>query len=353
MKENTGIRAHKRKQVMEYLLNQILPLPYGSRLPGIRIIMAETGAGRLTVDHVLRELARQRLIRIEPDRGTFRTKPDGKNDEIRLLHWSWIDWEQIKFVAPLFDTLKALAQADGRRLAIENVRRRSWETIGEELIGQGVSRVILYSPVIPDYAEYLAKRMEVCLELLPRHMERVVTELRGSPEMTGLQLNYLFNLGYRRIGYIHYGLQSISQYPVQVLRLLDFYRIMAEHRLFVDPDWVLHLQDRCRDMEAGLERMMATDPRPEAIILTGTSVLARLDQWCRKRGVRIGKDLAVFCCDDLETNSVLDATTVTNNPVEIAETFWQMFLAAERGEKVESRYTNLRIRTGQTVRSRN
>lgn len=351
MKENTGIRAHKRKQVMEYLLNQLLPLPYGSRLPGIRTIMAQTGAGRLTVDHVLRELARQRLIRVEPDRGTFRIKPEGKNDEIRLLHWSWIDWEQIKFVAPLFDTLKALAQADGRRLAIENVRRRSWETIGEELTGQGVSRVILYSPVIPDYAEYLAKRMEVCLELLPRHMERVVTELRGSPEMTGLQLNYLFNLGYRRIGYIHYGLQSISQYPVQVMRLLDYYRFMAEHHLYVDPDWVLHLQDRCRDLGAGLDRMMAADLLPEALIVPG-SAWNPLYSWCRKHGIRLGKDLAVFCCDDLGTVSGPEATTVTNNPVEIAETFWKMFLAAERGEKVESRYTNLRIRTGQTVRPR-
>ena len=38
-----------------------------------------------------------------------------------------------------------------------------------------------------------------------------------------------------------------------------------------------------------------------------------------------------------------------NNPVEIAKTFWRMFQAAERGEKVESAYTELFIRTGQTV----
>ena len=44
-----------------------------------------------------------------------------------------------------------------------------------------------------------------------------------------------------------------------------------------------------------------------------------------------------------------DVTTITNNPENIAESFWEMFQAAVRGDPVESRYTELFIRTGQTV----
>ena len=70
--------------------------------------------------------------------------------------------------------------------------------------------------------------------------------------------------------------------------------------------------------------------------------------------VTLTKDtpLAIFSTDDVNGNLRPQTTTVTNNPREIAETFWAMFQAAERGEKVESRCTNLFIRTGLTVPSR-
>ena len=57
----------------------------------------------------------------------------------------------------------------------------------------------------------------------------------------------------------------------------------------------------------------------------------------------------MFRCDETSRKIYPEVTTITNNPAEIARTFWQMFQAAERGEKVESAYTKLFIRTGQTV----
>ena len=83
--------------------------------------------------------------------------------------------------------------------------------------------------------------------------------------------------------------------------------------------------------------------------MPGGLAVGRLYSWCRKNHVRIGEDLAVFSCDEAPERFSPDVTTTTNNPKDIAETFWQMFLAAERGEPVESRYTELFIRTGQTV----
>ena len=79
--------------------------------------------------------------------------------------------------------------------------------------------------------------------------------------------------------------------------------------------------------------------------------LIPLYSYCRKHRIRIGKDLAVFSGDDYDEHYTPEPTTITNNPVDIARTFWEMFQAAERGEEVESRYTELFIRTGQTVPS--
>ena len=349
MKRNAGIRATKVKRVTEYLLNQLLPLPCGSRLPGIRTIMEQTGTGRLTVSHAVRELARRGFLQVRPDRGIFRTKPDGKSDEIRLLHWSLCCFETTGFVRVLFDTLAELAAKDGRTLTIENVRRRSWEKVADELSAHGISRVIIYCATVPDFAEYLSKRMDVCMELLPRHSEQVVTELRGSREMAQIQLAYLFRRGYRRIGYLHAGGTNIYQYPVQTMRLFDYYRLMAEHALPVNPDWVFHLSERRENLEAGLEQIWNSAPRPEALIVPSHTVLPPLYRWCREHHIRIGEDLAIFCGDDVNMEDFPDVTTITNNPAEIARTFWRMFLAAERGEVVESRSTKLMIRTGLTV----
>ena len=352
MKRGTGIREARIKRVTEYLMNRLLPLPCGSRLPGFRTIMEETGTGRLTVAHAVRELVRQGFLRVRRDRGIFRTKPDERSDEIRLLHWSLCSLDGPGFVKTLFSTLTDLAAAEGRLLTVENVRRRSWEKVAEELTAHGISRVIVYGATIPDFAEYLSKQMEVCLELLPRHSERVTTELRGSPEMAQIQLTYLFNRGYRRIGYLHSGSGNIYQYPVHTMRLMDYYRMMAEHGFPVNPAWVVHCRERYENLEESLEKMWDSPPRPEALIVPGITALRLLAAWCRRHRIRIGEDLAVFCGDDVDLELFPEMTTVTNNPAEIGQTFWQMFTAAERGERVDSRFTSLRIRTGSTVPTR-
>ena len=347
MKHQIGIRECKVKRVTEYLQNQLLPLPYGGQLPGIRTIMEQTGCGRLTVAHALRNLIREGDIQIRPDRGIFRIKPSEKSDEIRLLHWSLVS-VQSGFVNSLFRTFENQAAEAGRKITFENAGSRSKEDITDELVGQGISRCILCGSQSAEFSRYLDKHMKVCLEIFPRHVESVMPELRNSPDMTVIQLNYLMRLGYRKIGYMHYGGSNTSQYPVQMMRLLDYYRLMAENHLYVNPDWVFHCSDRYENLETGLMRMLDSDPRPEAVILPG-GALRHFYPLCRKHKIRIGRDLAVFSQDEINGELSPDPTTITNNPVEIAKTFWQMFQAAERGEKVENAYTKLFIRTGQTV----
>ena len=164
-------------------------------------------------------------------------------------------------------------------------------------------------------------------------------------------MNYLFKLGYRRIGYLHYGGTDLYYYPIHALRLTDYYRLMAENGLKIESDWVFYCSEHYENLPMGMARILHSDPPPEVLITPG-GALRHLYPWCRKHHVRIGEDLAIFSTDDVNGNLRPQTTTVTNNPREIAETFWEMFQAAERGEKVESRFTNLFIRTGRTVPSR-
>ena len=234
---------------------------------------------------------------------------------------------------------------------MEYVGNRSKEDVTEELINHGIANCIIYGAASGDFSVYLYRHMKVCLELLPRHTEQVITELRDSPEMTVMQVDYLLRKGYTKIGYIHYGGKNFSQYPVQTMRLLDYYRMMAEHGLRVNPQWVFHCREDYKDLETGLELMMNSVPKPEVLIVSGYAVI-RVYEWCRKSKIQPGRDLAIFSTDDFNDNLSSIVTTITNNPADIVQKFWQMFQAVEQGEKVESAYTKLFILTGQTVPSK-
>lgn len=352
MKPNEGIRSRNVRRVVDYLMELLLPLPYETRLPGIRAIRNRTGTGQATVLHALRKLESDGFIRIDPYCGIFRIRPKKSDNEIRLLSWQILDKDHDScFWGVLYRKLIEYAEASGRTITVENVLDRQPDELVAELVANKVSRCIVAGAVIPDFAFRLKTRMKVCLELLPRHPDKVSAELRGASDMAVKQLDYLFKRGYCRIGYMHFPYRDTLRYSFQVLRLLDYYRLMAEKGYQVNPDWVFLLSDYYENFEEGMERILKSKPPPEALIVPG-EIIRLLYPYCRKHKVRIGKDLAVFASDDIPGQNFPEVTTITNNPAEIAETFWKMFLAAERGEKVESRCTELLIRTGQTIPDR-
>ena len=352
MNRKIGSRSLKNSHITEYLMNLVLSLPEGEKLPGIRAIMKKTGSGQRVVCRTLRELQDKGLIRIDPCRSIRRLGPSGPSAEIRVFHWSICNIDQRSFFpGQLFRTLQDFAEASGRRLTIENAGRRSPENLAAELAEQGITSVILYGAAQPDFAHELKNRLKLCMELLPRHSGQETVELRDAPDMTVRQMDYLLKRGYRRIGYLHFCGDDMYQYPIQVHRLMDYYRLMAENGLHVDPEWVFLCSDRYENLDEGMCQILTADPKPEVLIVPGASLIS-LYSYCRKHHVRIGRDLAVFSCDDINVKLKPEVTVITNNPKAIAETFWEMFLAAERGESVESRCTELFIRTGQTVPDR-
>ena len=85
------------------------------------------------------------------------------------------------------------------------------------------------------------------------------------------KMNYLFKLGYRRIGYLHYGGTDLYYYPIHALRLTDYYRLMAENGLKVEPGWVFHCSEHYENLPEGMDRILHSDPPPEALITPGSA----------------------------------------------------------------------------------
>ena len=350
MRRKNWKRNQKENRVTEYLLNTLLPLPHGAKLPGIREIVESTGVGRVIVSRVLWKLRDEGLIRIEARSGIRRVESAQHPEEIRLLHWQNLA-ASLSFVRRVFRRLTACAETAGSKIVMEKVGSRQRHEVIDELIAQGISRCIVYGAQSPEWAIDLKQRMQLCLELLPKHPMHITTELRDSPDMTAMQMDYLLRRGYRRIGYLHCYGSDPYLYPLQTLRVMDYYRIMAENGLRVAPAWVFRYAENYDDFSTGMTQIMNAEPPPEALILQG-SCLDRVYNFCREHKIRIGEDLALFCCDDINENLEPEPTTITNNPEAIAETCWEMLEAVLRGEPVESRTTELMIRVGQTVHGR-
>ena len=352
MSTNNGTRSQKIQEVIEYLQNALYPLTTGEKLPGYRTIMQDTGTGRKTISHALDILTKEGVLKVDPKRGIFRTKPMGENDEIRLLHWYPYSISPNSFLGLLLNSLIDFAATDNRNITIENVSNRTPENVAQELLDHGISNCIIYGASSPIFAQYLNTKMSFCMELLPRHSANNIISLRDCPDMTVIQFNYLRNLGYTKIGYIHFYISDVSLYPVQIMRLLDYYRLMAENHLQVNPNWVFHCTSNYENIEDGFKQIIYSNPKPEVLLVPG-SALRYIYPLCRKYGIKIGKDLAIFSCDDPNENFNPEATMITNNPKNISQKCWQIFRDLYNGKDVSSCYTDLHIRIGQTVPSLN
>ena len=342
------LRTKKLDKVIEYITNAVIPLKDGERAPGIRAIMQETQAGRRTVMHAIDQLSKDGVIKVEPKRGIFKKVPQENNDEIRLLHWGAVISDKKGFMGALLDELSLAAASNNRKIIMENISNKSALEVVEELKCNCISNCIIVGAMNYEYGKVLSAQMNNVLELLPRHSLSTCVSIIDSPLMTSMQLEYLFNLGYTRIGYIHCCGIDISRYPIQVVRLMEFYRIMAEKGLPVNKQWVFQCTENCSNIEEGIEQIFASLQAPQVLIVPGYS-LKYLYPALKKKGLKIGKDIAIFSCDETDEEFVPEITHITNNPREIGRICWNMFSQMIKGEKVDSCYTDLRIKIGKTV----
>ncbi len=338
----------KRKKAAVFLDDILVKLPPGGRLPGLRKLIATSGVGRVTIERELRDLAAAGRVGVHSRSGWFRMPDAPDTAKIWVLHTANYPVMGIGFVGALFAALGELAAARMLHYSVTGYNGMNEHDIGMLLAENGIQNVFLFGATERSFAEFISSRVLRCVELLPRHAGALGPEVRDSCEMTALQLDCLLRRGYRKIGYIHQIESDWSMCPVQRQRLFDFYRIMAENGLRVMPEWVFFCTYDWEKFNRRMYRMMNSPSPPEAVIVPGSS-LEFVYRYCTNNGIRVGTELAIMGCDNIEPELSPRATTVTNTPREIAELAWEVMDAALRGEVLQ-KVPALRIVTGESVR---
>jgi DNA-binding LacI/PurR family transcriptional regulator len=198
----------------------------------------------------------------------------------------------------------------------------------------------------PWFMDLIQQECRHCISLLPCYTVSDGFALIDSPEMSAIQLEHLFNLGYRKIGYIHNVDKPVEKSFVQQSRLLEYYRIMAEHGLEVKPEWVF--SGYCSpDIFADRMNLLMKNGA-EAVIVAG-SFIRVLYETLQNQLYTPGRDLGIFCCDEINGLPEPAPTTVTNSPKAIIQSAWQLLQDSLNGAAPRIEHSRLRIMTGKTL----
>lgn len=135
------------------------------------------------------------------------------------------------------------------------------------------------------------------------------TVLIDAEEVVRKQLEHLWELGHRRIAYLHM-LDEKVYHRDHVLRREAFYKLMAERGLPVQPNWVVcgHYQEE--PFRKNFRQLFETSPRPTAVILADPN-LPWAYRVLREMGLQVGKDVSLVGTDDLNLAAHLDPPATT------------------------------------------
>ena len=339
--------AYKRNLAVDYLENVLANLPPGGKLPGIRAMVAQSGVGRTLLEAELSRLEREAFIEVRFRQGCYKTFRSGRN-RVLYLHEVLYPAKHPGFNDILFSTIRSIAQERGLELQLINIANMDEAELLSLLKNSPAEMVFLGGPRETSRAAFIRKHVRYCVEIFPRHAVTLGAELRNAPA-TPLQMEYLFQKQYTKIAYIHQ-VENWNNTPTQLMRLLDYYRIMSEKHLPVYPEWVFQYTYEWNTFNRNMYKMMNSHHLPEAVIAPG-SCMAHLYNFCANNGIKIGSDLAIMGCDDLAPELSPRPTSITNYAAEMAHQAWSIMDSLQQGIERHD-LTNLKIVTGETVPTR-
>ena len=346
------MKTDKKHITDEYLHNyikeQIFITPPGGRLPGIRQMIKAVGAGRIRLEKALRQFELENAIIVKPQSGRYRSAEPLTAAPLVFIHFCDYPVVESKtsFTGGAVRFLREKASENGQQLEIINASEISSENLYTLLRNLKVQQAFVWGADDIRLLEDMKKFVPYVVSILPRYPEKTVSELRDSPDMTTVQLEYLFRCSFRRVAYIHNAIDWVKT-PVQLQRLMDYYRIMAENGIKIEPEWVFFCAYNREMFNRSMHRLLRSAQPAEAVIVPGSS-LKLIYEFCANNGIVIGRELAVMCSDDTEPDLTPRATTVTNSPRETGIAAWKIMQSTMQGNLCRQ-YTNLRIITGETV----
>ena len=345
---NENKNQQLKAQAVNYVREIINITAPGHRIPGIRQLMINSRIGRIRLEKALQEFVRSGTLEIRPQSGCYRSIKTPAPAPLVFIHFSHrpiVEKANI-FNGGVLKHLREKAAAAGQTLEVIHAAGLSTEELCSVLKNLRTSQAFILSAYSADTVNHLREYVPYTVSINPRYQETAGSELRDSPDMTAMQMEYLFNRNYRNIAYIHNAEEHLNA-PVQFMRLFDYYRIMAEHGIKVEPEWVFSGTCKREEFFRLMHRFICCKRPADSVIIPGSS-LKMLYDFCALNGLLIGRDLPVICCDNVEPDLVPHATTVTNSPQEIGKLAWQVMQETLQG-RIVCTTTKLKIITGETL----
>ena len=345
MKKKLVLRHEQAAHYLETQWHAVLP---GARFAPLRELCAASGVKRSIMETELARMAQAGKIRIVPRGGIYKTRQTDGGRKV----WLFASLSQLAAVSgfgrELLDTLREEARRHGYEFAPVEFNFELLLEWTDFMKRHQVKELFLWCNAHEWFSRIAARTASHVIEILPRYTPRDCFAVIDSPEMSRIQLEYLFQLGHRRVGCIHNAEPPPESSPVQHARLADYYRIMAEHGLPVYPEWVF--SGYCGD-ESFRDRFqrMTTGKHPVSAVVTAGGFLERLCRTAREQLVEPGRDLSIMSSDAIAGVTEEEITTVTNSPGEIARTAWRLLEASRNGELPRVERSRLRIHIGRSV----
>jgi len=314
--------------VREHLRRELRGLAVGESLPPLRELQRRVGTGRMRLERVLREFEQRGDIERRARSGIYKTEPTAPvtpaHSMIELIvcdassdahHGPW-------FSAAVVSALAEQAGGQGLGLRFRQFPRMSpladYQRLAERT---DLKAAVLHGPHMPDLAGLFEERGIATVSIYPRVIQRHGTTIQCHEDhLVRDQLEHLFALGHRRIGYFDLHGPEHEEGMIPFLFRRDAYhRRMAERGIRVAPHWVQPADGDPQNIHRALSAMFDADPAPSAVVVTD-SQLPSVYRFFERRGLRIGHDVSVMGTDDLSEAMQVHphATTVRNPRREIA-----------------------------------
>lgn len=183
--------------------------------------------------------------------------------------------------------------------------------------------VIIVAPVV---AEFNSGEPIVSIDPVmsnPSYPSVHATNYQGSTEA----MNYLLNLGHRRIGYI----SGRAELESSNRRLQGYRDALQKAGIPIDEELIASGEYTTQTGILGSRKLLSLDNPPTAIFSSNDQMAMGVYQVCQELGIRIPEDLSLVGFDNIPESKYLGLTTVDQFILEMGYTATQMLIKIING----------------------
>ncbi len=320
----------------------------GHALPSVRRVMDECRVGAATVSEALRSFERRNLIEVRPQRGLFRARtarrvPDIDRIDILYLNAqpdirrmaSGLEPTDGSFHGELIASLTREAQSRGLQIRFHVPAEDESDTDPAERIAADVDSRACITVGLAEVSlirSLTAAQLSV-VNLFPSSFQMPPNAITtDADEVVGQQFDHLYELGHRRIAYLH---NSEAHHPHRelLLRREAFYRQAVTRGVSLLPAYVVF-----GGFSEGVQQQAARDvlsipDRPTGLICADQHLPA-VYAVAASFGLTIGRDLSVVGTDDKPVARAVDppATTLQIRRTAVAQAAFDLLEKVSRGQ---------------------